>query len=270
MIVTTVAIAALALSALMALAWFVQHRTRNSGWADVFWSYEMGLGGLFLALVPWSKPLSWPSARQWLVAILVVGWSVRLGTHILRRTLGSSSEDPRYAQFRREWKDDFQSRLFWFLQIQALAAFVLVLSVGIAAHNPSAGIRVTDVVGAFVLIGAVLGENAADTQLKQFAADKANKGRICDAGLWGWSRHPNYFFEWLGWLAYPIIAIDYAGDYPWGFVALSGPIFMFVLLRYISGVPPLEAHMIRKHGGNFRGYQERVRAFFPMPPSKDP
>lgn len=267
MILTSIAAAALGLSALMALAWYVQYKVRNAGWSDVFWSYEMGLGGAFLALVPWDEASRAPSARQWLVAILVAIWSVRLGTHILRRTLTAASEDARYAQFRRDWKDDFQSHMFWFLQIQALAAFVLVLSVGIAAHNPAPDIRPADILGALVLLGAIFGEGAADTQLKQFAADKANKGRICDIGLWGWSRHPNYFFQWFGWLAYPIIAISL--QYPWGFVALSGPIFMFVLLRYLSGVPPLEEHMIRKHGGNFRAYQERVSAFFPMPPKRE-
>jgi steroid 5-alpha reductase family enzyme len=266
MILTSIAVTALGLSAMMALAWYVQYRRRNAGWSDVFWSYEMGLGGVFLALVPWDGASQGPSPRQWLVAILVAIWSVRLGTHILRRTLTASSEDARYAQFRQEWKDNFQSHLFWFLQIQALAAFVLVLSVGIAAHNPAPGIRVLDVVGACVLLGAIFGEGAADTQLKQFAASPSNKGRICDIGLWGWSRHPNYFFEWLGWLAYPIIA--FGPHYPWGLLALSGPIFMFVLLRYVSGVPPLEAHMVRKHGGNFLAYSERVSAFFPMPPQK--
>ena len=269
MIVTSVGIAALVLSALMAGAWFVQYKTRNSGWSDVFWSYEMGIGGVFLALVPWDGGWHGPTARQWLVAILVAIWSARLGTHILKRTLGSSSEDPRYAEMRVQWKEAFQSRLFWFLQIQALAAFVLVLSVGIAAHNPAPGIKATDVIGAIVLLGAIFGEGAADTELRQFAADKSNKGKICDIGLWGWSRHPNYFFEWFGWLAYAVIAIDFSGHYPWGFAALSGPVFMFVLLRYVSGVPPLEEHMIRKHGGNFRAYQERVSAFFPLPPRKD-
>lgn len=269
MIVVFIAVAALALSALMAMAWFVQHRTRNSGWADVFWSYAMGTAGVFLALVPWNEDGPTPSARQWLVAILVAIWSVRLGTHVLQRTLHTSSEDPRYAEMRQQWKGDFQPKLFWFLQVQALAAFVLVLSVGVAAHNPAPGIGAMDIVGAVVLLGAIFGEGAADAQLKQFAADKSNKGKICEIGLWKWSRHPNYFFEWLGWLAYPIIAISPDGHYPWGYVALSGPFFMFVLLRYVSGVPPLEAHMIRKHGGNFRAYQERVSAFFPLPPSAD-
>ena len=260
----------LVLSALMALAWYVQYRTRNSGWSDVFWSYEMGLGGVVLALVPWGRDWHWqaPSARQWLVAVLVAGWSVRLGTHILQRTLGSSSEDPRYAQMRKDWKENFQPRLFWFLQIQALAAFVLVLSVGVAGHNPAPGLRIIDAIGALVLIGAIIGEGVADTQLKRFISDTSNKGKVCDAGLWGWSRHPNYFFEWLGWLAYPIIAINLSGEWPWGWAALSGPVFMFVLLRYISGVPPLEEHMVRKHGGNFHDYAERVSAFFPLPPGK--
>ena len=206
-----------------------------------------------------------PSARQWLVAILVAIWSVRLGTHILRRTLNATSEDPRYAQFRQDWKDNFQSHLFWFLQIQALAAFVLVLSVGIAAHNPAPGDpAVLDVVGAFVLLGAIFGEGAADTQLKQFAADKSNKGKICDIGLWGWSRHPNYFFEWLGWLCLPDHR-DRSSMAPTPGVSsrFRGRSSCSCCCAIISGVPPLEAHMLRKHGGNFRAYQERVSAFFP-------
>lgn len=270
MIPTVVVATALALSAIMAAAWYAQYRTRNSGWVDVFWSYAVGLGGVFAALTP-AHGTHGPSARQILVAILVGIWSIRLGTHILQRTLAAKAEDPRYAALRAEWRDGFQSRLFWFLQIQALAAWILVLCVSVAAHNPAPGIRLLDILGTFVLIGAIFGETVADTELKQFAADKANKGRICDRGLWGWSRHPNYFFEWLGWLAYPIIAIDLAGTYPWGALALSGPIFMFWLLRYVSGVPPLEAHMQRKHGGNFLAYQERVSAFFPWPPkTKEP
>ena len=270
MIVTSIGIAALVLSALMAAAWFVQYKTRNSGWSDVFWSYEMGIGGVFLALVPWDGGWHGPTARQWLVAILVAIWSVRLGTHILKRTLGSSSEDPRYAEMRVQWKDSFQSRLFWFLQIRRSPPSCWCFRSASrriirrwASRSPTSSARSCCSVRSTA-------RARADTELRQFAADKANKGRICEIGLWGWSRHPNYFFEWFGWLAYPVIAIDFTSHYPWGFAALSGPIFMFVLLRYVSGVPPLEEHMIRKHGGNFRAYQERVSAFFPLPPRKDP
>ena len=268
MILSTIAATALALSAIMAGAWFVQHRTRKSGWIDVFWSYAMGLAGVFLALASWTGPAHAPSPRQVLVAILVAIWSIRLGSHVLRRLLVSQVEDPRYVTMRESWKDHFHSRLFWFLQLQALAACVLVASVGVAAHNPAPGVRALDIFGAFVLIAAIFGEGVADTQLKQFTASRANGGRICDVGLWAWSRHPNYFFEWLGWLAYPLIAFDLSGRYPWGLAALSGPLLMFCLLRYVSGVPPVETHMVKKHGGNFHAYRDRVSTFFPRPPKR--
>jgi steroid 5-alpha reductase family enzyme len=79
------------------------------------------------------------------------------------------------------------------------------------------------------------------------------------------SRHPNYFFEWMGWFAYAIIAIDFSGGYPWGWLALAGPALMYWLLVHASGIPPLEAHMLRSRGQAFRDYQHRVNAFWPGP-----
>ena len=105
-----------------------------------------------------------------------------------------------------------------------------------------------------------------DEQLRRFRDDPANKGKICDAGLWKWSRHPNYFFEWLGWLAYPVLAIDLGGHDPWGYVALAAPLCMYWLLVYVSGIPPLEEHMLAKRGDAFRKYQMTTNVFFPGPP----
>ena len=98
------------------------------------------------------------------------------------------------------------------------------------------------------------------------ARDPGNRNRICDVGLWGWSRHPNYFFEWFGWLAYPLLAIDSGGGYPWGWAALAGPACMYWLLVHVSGIPPLEAHMLEYRRDEFRAYQARTNAFFPAPP----
>ncbi len=67
--------------------------------------------------------------------------------------------------------------------------------------------RVQDYLGALILFVGIAGEGIADAQLKRFRDNPANKGKVCDAGLWRWSRHPNYFFQWFGWLAYPVIAI---------------------------------------------------------------
>ena len=98
------------------------------------------------------------------------------------------------------------------------------------------------------------------------AGDPKNKSKICDVGLWGYSRHPNYFFEWLVWVAFAIIAIAPVGHYPWGWFGLAAPVLMYVLLVHVSGIPPLEAHMLRSRGDAFRLYQARVNAFWPGPP----
>lgn len=257
MIVAFIA-AALLLSAMMAGAWYLQRLTGNAGWVDVVWSFGMGVAGLVLALVP--GPLT---TRRIVVALLIAAWSLRLGLHIAQRSF-HGPEDARYAALRREWGATFQYRLFLFLQIQALAAALLSLSMMLAAHDPAPFPRLPDIAGIVVLVIAVAGEAIADSQLRRFRADPANRGKVCDAGLWGWSRHPNYFFEWLGWVAYPLLAISAA--WPWGWLALSGPAFMYWLLVYVSGVPPLEQQMLTSRGEAFRAYQQRVSAFFPRPP----
>jgi steroid 5-alpha reductase family enzyme len=261
MIITFVA-AAVLLSITMMGAWALQRLTGNSGWVDVVWSFGLGLAGLVVALIP---GVTAPSTRQIVVAVLIGAWSVRLGLHIAQRS-AQGAEDARYAALRAEWGPGFQARLFWFLQIQAAAAAMLTLSMMLAAHDPAPWPRVQDFAGILVLIVAVPGEGLADEQLRRFKADPANKGKICDAGLWHWSRHPNYFFEWFGWLAYPLLAVDVSGGWWWGWLALSGPAFMYWLLVYVSGVPMLEQQMLKSRGDAFRAYQLRVSPFFPLPP----
>ena len=263
--ITSIIVAAVILSAMMATAWGVQKRTGQSGWADVFWSFAIGVGGIIVCFAHVSDA---PALRTGLVAAMVIFWSIRLGHHILIRTLGAKSEDPRYADLRREWGDRFQMRLFLFLQIQALCGLGLVVSVFAAAHRPGPFPLVTDWIGLAILIVSVIGEGVADRQLRTFAKNPANHGKVCNIGLWRWSRHPNYFFEWLGWIAYAVIAIDPAGGWWQGWIALIGPAMMYWLLVYASGIPPLEAHMLRSRGQAFRDYQARTSAFFPLPPRK--
>jgi len=266
--IALVLIAALAfLSAWMTLSWWLQVRTGKSGWIDTLWSYGVGISGISLALLVPLTQSGTIAPREWLVATLCGLWSVRLGTHILFRTL-SGADDPRYAQLKKEWKKDAQSRLFWFLQIQALCAFLLALSVFVAAQNPAPGLRALDWIGAALLLAAIAGEGVADRQLKAFVADKKNKGKVAETGLWSYSRHPNYFFEWLGWFAYALVAFNASGNYWWWPLALLAPAMMYWLLVHASGIPPLEEHMLRTRGAKFRSYQQRVNAFFPGPRSE--
>jgi steroid 5-alpha reductase family enzyme len=257
-------VSAIALAAIMAAAWETQRRTGQSGWADVYWSFGLGIAGVGAALAP-IPGMEGPTERQILVAVLAGIWSLRLGSHIAVRTWRAGTEDPRYAKMRKEMGGDFQRRLFWFLQIQAAAALLLVAAIVLAARNPAPGLGAQDWIGAAVLLAAIVGEAIADRQLRAFAADPANKGKVAETGLWRWSRHPNYFFQWLGWCAYAVIAADFSGDYPQGWLALAGPAFMYWLLRHVSGVPLLEEHMEKSRGQAYRDYQRRVSAFFPLP-----
>jgi steroid 5-alpha reductase family enzyme len=241
----------------MAMAWAVAVRTVNNGWIDGLWSFGVGLAGVVAALVPLDA--NGPSARALLAAALVAVWSLRLGTHIVRRTL-KGSDDPRYAELKRQWGDSWKRQLLIFLEVQALCGFVLVLAVLVAAHNPGP-LGPFDGLGVIVALAALIGEAISDAQLTAFRADPRHKGKVCDTGLWSLSRHPNYFFEWLYWCAYPLVAIGSG----WWWVSLGAPILMYLLLRHVSGVPPLEAHMLRSRPEAFRAYQERVNAFWPIP-----
>jgi steroid 5-alpha reductase family enzyme len=254
-----------ALSVVMAVAWRLQLMTGNTGWIDVFWTLGLGAVAIVGSLAPMSDA-TWPHARQIMVAILVAVWSLRLGWHILVRTR-AVGDDPRYRQLIVRWGKESTRQMFWQLQKQAAVSLVLALAIVLAAQNPHPGLRTQDILALTILITAILGEAIADRQLRRFKANPANRNSVCDIGLWRWSRHPNYFFEWMCWLAYPLIAIDLSGYNPYGWLALLAPACMYWVLVYVSGIPPLEEHMLRSRGETFRAYQRRTRAFFPFPAS---
>jgi steroid 5-alpha reductase family enzyme len=248
------------LSLAMAIAWLIWRATRNSGWVDTGWTFGLGLVGLVSAVASGSSHF-----RSGLVATMAAIWSLRLGLHIALRTRGIT-DDPRYAKLAHQWGSDAPRQMFWLLQKQAVVSVSLAAAMWLAASNPSPLTAVQSIVAILIFVVAIAGEAIADEQLRRFRRDQNNSGRVCDTGLWRWSRHPNYFFEWLGWLAYPVLAIDFAGHYPWGVLAFAAPLCMYWLLVYVSGVPPLEEHMLARRGEAFRRYQASTNVFFPGPP----
>ncbi len=245
------------LCVVMLAAWWVQRAARNAGWVDVFWTFGTGAAGAGAAFAFEFD------ARACLAAALALLWALRLGLYILLRTHGIVHEDARYARFRTEWGEAFQRRMLLLLLVQAVAAMPLALAVGLAAWCPAPLSGLPLLAGLLIALTAIAGEGLADRQMHGFRHDPKNKGKVCDAGLWGLSRHPNYFFEWLYWLAYPALAL--AGFWPWGWLALMAPALMFLLLTRISGIPMLEREMLESKGDAYRVYQQRVSAFFPVP-----
>lgn len=251
------ALVAVGLSLAMTFAWAVQRKTGASGWIDTIWSFAIGIGGLVAIF------FAEGAFERRVAAFLIVAiWAIRLGSHIGSRTKGGG-EDPRYAKLVEDWGSKASVRLFVFLQIQALCGFVLVLAVYVAASNTSQFPTALDIVGILVALIALGGEALSDRQLAAFRKKPEAKTEVCEEGLWRYSRHPNYFFEWLFWCAWPLLALT--GPSAWSWSSLLAPALMYWLLVHASGIPPLEEHMMRSRGEKFRSLQRRVNAFFPGP-----
>jgi len=250
--------AACAMATAMSLATLIERRTGNSGWIDVVWTFGLGATGVLGALLPFGGG---PIARRMLVAALALAWALRLGLHIAKRTRGIT-EDPRYAKLRRDWGAQADAQMARMLQMQAVASIPLALGIVLAAHNPAPTLGWRDLAGFLVFVVGIIGGAIADRQLRAFS--QSGQGGICDRGLWAWSRHPNYFFECVLWCAYAVIATTAA--YPFGWVALLAPASITFLLLRISGIPPLEDHMLAKHGAAYRAYQAKTSALVPLPP----
>ncbi|TCR72770.1 DUF1295 domain-containing protein [Rhizobium sp. BK376] len=244
------------LSVAMVGAWGVQRVSGASGWIDTIWSFAVGSGGILSVLFASGTP-----DRRVAIGILVAAWALRLGGHIGVRTRGRG-EDPRYARLMEGWGKDAAWRLLLLLQVQALAAFILVLAVYLAATRVANFPRVIDLVAIFFAITGLIGEAISDAQLGRFRKTPQAKTEICEIGFWRYSRHPNYFFEWLFWCSWPAMAISPSG---WSWLSLLAPAMMYWLLVHVSGLPPLEEHMLRSRGEKFRALQGRINAFFPGP-----
>ena len=255
------------MAVVMTAGWILQARVGNGGWADVFWTFGTGAMAVAVAL---STLDGWPAEafRQALVAVLAAVWSLRLGGYITLR-VAHGDEDARYAELRKSAGPKFPQAMFGLMIVQAPASALLCLSVFLAAHAPGAGPGARDAIAAAILVAAILGEGVADAQLARFKRQPKSRGKINDIGLWGWSRHPNYFFEWFGWLAYPVLASGFGLSSPWFWLSFAAPAFMYLLLTRVSGVPPLERSMLASRGNAYRAYQARTSMFFPLPPRLD-
>lgn len=257
MIFVLPAAALLVLSLVMAGAWAIAQRTGRSGYIDAIWSFATGTIAAILCLWPLGEH---PDMRSILLSGFMMVWGTRLGSHILLRTHGAG-DDPRYAALKEEWGARASTQLFLFLQYQALAGWLLCLAAFLGSHVQPARLSWLDAVGFAVMILALLGERLADSQLAVFRKT-APPGSVCDNGLWAYSRHPNYVCEWLFWCGCALVG---TGVTPLALHALiwSAPLTMYLLLVHASGIPPLEAHMLRSRGEAYRAYMARVPAFLP-------
>ena len=235
------------------LTWVISVRIRNYGLLDVAWSY----GVAFLApLYAWFGPGD--PARKWAFAIIGAAWSLRLGTFILVRVLSHHPvEDARYQTLRARWPGP--GRFLLFFQLQAMLVVVFSLPFLVVSFNRNGTMTWIELAGLALAVVAVIGESVADFQMRAFKRDPSSRGRVCDAGLWRYSRHPNYFFESLTWWGFFLVAVDA----PWGWVTVICPLLMLYFLFKVTGIPLTEEWAVKSKGDAYREYQRTTSSFIP-------
>jgi len=121
-----------------------------------------------------------------------------------------------------------------------------------------------DFAAVLIWVISIVGEAISDQQLHRFRQQPENKGEVCRDGFWNYSRHPNYFFEWLHWWTYVLLAITA----PFGWLTILAPVAMWLFLNRVTGIPHTEAQAIKSRGQKYRHYQETTNAFFPWFPKQ--
>jgi steroid 5-alpha reductase family enzyme len=250
-------------AACMTILWLIQVRTRDATLVDIGWAYEIGIVGVVYAIVA-----DGAACHRILVGVLAAVWSLRLGTYlVVDRLLRHEGEDGRYRDLRTRWTERGISVNFWFFvffQAQALLVVWFAVPMLLAAYNPSGSIEPLEIVGTALFAAGLALNVLSDRQLARWRADPANRGRTCRAGLWRYSRHPNYFFEWLLWVGWAVIATAA----PWGWLGWTTPALLLVLLFTVTGIPPTEEQALRSRGEDYRRYRQETSVFVPWPPKR--
>ncbi len=197
--------------------------------------------------------------RQFLAALMAVLWGSRLTFFILYRRVLGKGEDPRYEAWMKEWGEEKDSRLLRFFMLQAVTAAFFSLPFLLIAMNPRPALSFIEGFGFILWVLAFAGEAAPDYQLELFKLDPASKGKTCRLGLWNYSRHPNYFFEFCIWCAVFVFALGS----PWGILTVICPALMFYFLFRVTGIPKAEEQALRSRGDDYRRYQKTTSAFVP-------
>ncbi|MCA9684710.1 MAG: DUF1295 domain-containing protein [Myxococcales bacterium] len=265
-------LAALVLLAVLAGFWLLSVFVRDASIIDVFWGPGFALVAGVCAATRGTALDPW----RMLLLVMVTVWGLRLGLYLARRNLSrehlaardGSGEDRRYQAMRARI-----GPRFWLISLgtvfalQGCLLFVVSLPIQTALLGTTeiSGLRLAPaIIGVALWAVGLLFEAVGDAQLARFKADPANAGQVMDRGLWRYTRHPNYFGDFLIWWGH--FAVAAALGAPWW--TAVGPVIMSILLTRVSGVPLLERDL-RKRRAGYEEYVRRTSAFFPRPPRSE-
>ena len=246
-------------SSMMAALWVVQVRIGDASHVDVAWAVLIACCAILYALLADGDP-----GYRTLAAVLASIWGFRLGGYLFFNRILGKEEDGRYQALRAKWGTRANRNFFLFFQFQAV--FVVFFSIPFAfiALASESGFGALVWIGILVWAIGNAGTIVSDRQLAAWRANPANKGATARGGMWSWSRHPNYFFEWINWCGIALVATAT----PWGWIAWIVPVGLLFLLFRVTGIPATERQALRSRT-DYAEYQRTTSVFVPLPPRRD-
>ncbi len=238
----------------MLLLWIYSGLGARAAWVDVGWAGLIGLNACLLAFFG-----NGAIERRVLFGLLAALWSARLTLHLYQHRIVGTHRDGRYDQLKLDWGKDYRWKFLIFFQMQAVLVFLLTIPFYFYAFANTNLPNWAALCALVVFILALIGEAVADRQLGRFKSDPGNQGKVCQSGLWNYSRHPNYFFEWLIWCSYIFLGVG--TGYSWQSALIS--LFMYFLVTRVTGVPPTEAQALRSRGQAYKDYQATTSVLIP-------
>lgn len=239
---------------LMVIAWFLSILKNNPGVIDVFWGCAIALAGLIYVNIGVSNTV------KYVFQILLVIWAVRLSGYLLLTRVLPKRLDMRYEDISNNWK--MSKYLGFFINFQFQGMLALIIATPFIFISKTSSFDTLSVIAIAIIVIGFIGESFADYQLHKFK--KSGSKGVCDIGLWQYSRHPNYFFEWLIWLGFGIAALVS----PLACVSLISPLLLLCLMLFIT-IPITERGSIKSRGDAYREYMKSTSIFIPMPPRRE-
>ena len=245
-------------SSAMAVLWYLQVRIQDASHVDVAWAVLIACTAILYALLA-----DGDVTHRVLAAVLASLWGLRLGGYLYVNRIRGKQEDGRYQELRRKWAENANRNFFVFFQAQALFVVFFSLPFAFISLDPDSDFGVLAWIGIALWAIGNVGTIVSDRQLAEWRASPANEGKTADGGLWSWSRHPNYFFEWVNWCGNALVATTA----PWGWIAWIVPAGLLFLLFRVTGIPATEAQALRSRS-DYAEYQRTTSAFVPFPPRR--
>ncbi|WP_115712514.1 DUF1295 domain-containing protein [Legionella sainthelensi] len=234
----------------MSFMWGLYRILKNPSVVDVSWSLGLMVSGLIYLGV---TSLSF---RTLIIGILLVLWALRLAFYLWYTRIRTGHVDKRYIDLSVNWKINPSLGFFINFQLQGMLILIISSVFFLISQSGLTHITLLDSLAFCIIAVGIMGETLADMQLHRFKMQ--HKGEVCHIGLWSYSRHPNYFFDWLSWMGFALFAIQSNA----GYLCLLSPLMLYVIFTHITG-PLTERGSIQSRGQKYIEYQKQTSMFFP-------